>query len=170
VNQQELTVLDELPVHGADPSDGRGDYVVVEGQVARRRTFLPSDLAALPEAAVTESFRCEEGWVVPDLRWRGVSLAAVLDAVGADPATECVEVSSGSYSTVLSRADAERALLALWLNEAPLTVEHGGPVRLVIPGKECFTSVKWVDRIRAYETTAAAPAQAIARAIARARS
>jgi DMSO/TMAO reductase YedYZ molybdopterin-dependent catalytic subunit len=38
-------------------------------------------------------------------------------------------------------------LVALRLNGEPLSVEHGGPFRLHVPGEACYTSIKWLDRI-----------------------
>jgi DMSO/TMAO reductase YedYZ molybdopterin-dependent catalytic subunit len=181
MNEQEFRMLAELPVHGPTASSGwneqgeepeyprsrRGQYLVVDGRVAYPRTFLPSDLAALPGTSIKAEFCCDEGWYVPDLHWHGVRLASLLHAVGLEDAARCVQVSSGSYSTLLSREDSERALLALWLNEAVLPAEHGGPVRLVIPGNACYTSVKWVDHITVHEQTPATQTtQAIAQAIA----
>jgi DMSO/TMAO reductase YedYZ molybdopterin-dependent catalytic subunit len=42
---------------------------------------------------------------------------------------------------------AGRALLATHLGGQDLPIEHGGPVRLVVPGADCFTSVKWLDHL-----------------------
>ena len=42
---------------------------------------------------------------------------------------------------------AAHALLAIKLNESNLPLEHGGPVLLVVPGGECFTSIKWLDHL-----------------------
>jgi DMSO/TMAO reductase YedYZ molybdopterin-dependent catalytic subunit len=54
----------------------------------------------------------------------------------------------------LEEAMSPGALLASRLNGQPLAPEHGGPCRLVIVGKECFYSIKWVDNI---EVTATRP-------------
>jgi len=43
---------------------------------------------------------------------------------------------------------APRSILALRLNGELLPPEHGGPCRLVVAGKACYYSVKWVERVR----------------------
>jgi DMSO/TMAO reductase YedYZ molybdopterin-dependent catalytic subunit len=96
---------------------------------------------------VTDDFVCREGWCVPGLHWRGVSLATLLEAAGADESAAWIEVASGSFATSLPREEALRELLATHLGDAVLQPEHGGPVRLVVPGADCYTSIKWVDRI-----------------------
>jgi hypothetical protein len=54
---------------------------------------------------------------------------------------------AGSYVTTLPRQAAERALLADELGGTALSVDHGAPWRLIVPGGACYTSVKWVDRL-----------------------
>lgn len=44
-------------------------------------------------------------------------------------------------------ADARRAILALTMNGAPLSPEHGAPVRVVVPGVIAARSVKWLTDI-----------------------
>ncbi|HZR97075.1 MAG TPA: molybdopterin-dependent oxidoreductase [Chloroflexota bacterium] len=119
----------------------------IDGLVAAPRTLTAADLAALPRADLAEPFVCEEGWQVPGLRWRGVPLGALLALAGPQPAARYVRAYAGEYAVPLPLADAGDALLAETLNDAPLTVEHGAPWRLVVPGGACFTSVKWVERL-----------------------
>ena len=47
----------------------------------------------------------------------------------------------------------------------PLEPAHGAPVRLVVRGGECFTSVKWVERLTLSAVPAANTAEEIARAL-----
>jgi len=56
-------------------------------------------------------------------------------------------VGAGSYVMPLALADARAAVLANELDDKPLSLEHGAPWRLVVPGGACYTSVKWVDRL-----------------------
>jgi DMSO/TMAO reductase YedYZ molybdopterin-dependent catalytic subunit len=58
-----------------------------------------------------------------------------------------VRVGAGSYRMPLSMDEVREALLADELDGAPLTLEHGAPWRLIVPGAACYTSVKWVDRL-----------------------
>ena len=56
------------------------------------------------------------------------------------------------------------ALLARRLNGQPLTPTHGAPLRLVAPGRACFYSVKWVDRLEVLAEEAATTGEGLARA------
>lgn len=139
--------LDALPVHPGGPAAATHPRLVLDGLVARRLELTPADLAAFPPAAVTDDFRCLEGWSVPGLHWRGVALATLLDAAGVDDRARSVQASAGEFSVPLTIEEARGALLATHLGDAPLAREHGWPVRLVVPGADCFTSIKWLDRI-----------------------
>ena len=120
----------------------------IDGLVEQPAQLDTAQLAALPGGATTDDFACEEGWVVPDQRWEGVRLADVLAIARPLPAARWVLVSAGGFSVALPLEEAfTGALLAYRLNGAPLAREHGAPLRLVAAGRECFFSVKWVERL-----------------------
>ncbi len=135
-----------LPVHnhaGVTPPD----HLRVDGLVQRPLELTAADLAGLAQEERNDDFACLEGWTVPGVRWHGVPLAALLDLAGVREEARWVQASAGEFSVPLPLAAAHGALLALRLNGEPLPPEHGGPVRLLVPGAECFTSVKWLDRL-----------------------
>lgn len=146
--QGEPKVREKLPVHRAGSEEGMQSYVLrVDGLVGRSLKLTLADLERLAQQNLTEDFTCLEGWTVPGVKWRGVLLATVL--AFAEPRAEAryVQASAGDFSLPLPRDRAERALLAIRLDEGGVPVEHGGPVRLVVPGGECFTSIKWLDHL-----------------------
>jgi DMSO/TMAO reductase YedYZ molybdopterin-dependent catalytic subunit len=126
---------------------GKPARLKVDGLVSYPLELDPEALATLPRSSLTEAFRCEEGWEVPGLTWEGVPLVEVI--APARPASEArfVRVGAGGYVVPIPLEQAFRALLCDRLNGAPLTLRHGAPWRLVLPGGACFTSVKWVDRL-----------------------
>lgn len=136
MNEARIEVLPALPVHGTMHRTAGSYPLVVDGLVAQPMTFDEAGLAALPFAEVTEDFACHEGWCVPGLHWEGPALATVLAAVSADPSAGWVQVSAGDFSAPLSREDASKAMLAMRLGSETLPVEHGGPVRLIVPGAD----------------------------------
>jgi DMSO/TMAO reductase YedYZ molybdopterin-dependent catalytic subunit len=151
--------LNRLPVfdnHYGRPERWTG--LRVDGLVAEPRTFSAADLEALAAASLTDDFRCEEGWIVANQRWEGVSLAELLHVVRSLPIARYAEVSAAVYSVAVPLFGSEEAsskglapphaLLANRLNGAVLPEEHGGPCRLILPGAACYASVKWVDHIR----------------------
>lgn len=156
--------LRALPVHPHPALDAEGYRLHIGGLVERPLALSRGDLLALPQHQLHDDFTCIEGWVVPQLRWRGVRLAAVLAAAGVRPQARWVQAVCGDFSLPLPLAEAGEALLALELNDAPLTAEHGAPVRLLLPGGQCFTSVKWLERIELRADADANTAEATARA------
>jgi DMSO/TMAO reductase YedYZ molybdopterin-dependent catalytic subunit len=98
---------------------------------------------------------------VSTAEWTGVPLSEVLDRAGATPGA-CDVVFRGADSGVveqsrpaisfersLSLEDARHseALLAYAMNGDPLPVQHGYPLRLVVPGWYAVASVKWLTEI-----------------------
>ena len=140
-----------LPVF--DHHYGRPDCwsgLSVDGLVSRTLRYSAADLAALTDAAITDDFRCVEGWTAPGQRWEGVPLRRILDAAGVFPAARYAAISAMDYTVAipLDGDDLDDTLLATRLNGAPLPEQHGGPCRLVRRGQDCYASIKWVDRIR----------------------
>jgi DMSO/TMAO reductase YedYZ molybdopterin-dependent catalytic subunit len=137
-----------LPVHE------RGDHeslvprsLCIDGLVAECLDLRLAELELMPQDELRDDFRCREGWVVPDLRWRGVLLETVLALARPHREARHVQASAGNFSISIALDRAASALLAISLNGTNLSVEHGAPVRLVVPGGECFTSIKWLDHL-----------------------
>ena len=96
-------------------------------------------------------------------RWEGVPLWTVLEsahvrrgvieilASGADRGTPpgSIEAISFGRSIPLTKAKDPDTLLALRMNDEPLSPEHGAPIRLLVPGWYGVASVKWLERVEA---------------------
>ena len=139
----------KLPVHEFSPSGNhRLHSLRVDGLVRNLLVLTLTDLERLPHQTVTDDFTCLEGWTVPKVRWRGVLLKTVLSL--AEPLVEAryVQASAQSFTFPLSLDRTEAALLAVGLNDTSIPPKHGGPVRLIVPGGECFTSIKWLDHLK----------------------
>ncbi len=158
-------VKDGLPAHPVPADIGHHDALTIDGLVGRPSVLKQVDFSALEHRAVAVDFSCEEGWTVPELRWRGVSLATLAELVQPLAGAAWVRVCAGTYEVSLERALHPDALLCDELNGEPLPKDHGAPWRLLVPGDKCFTSVKWVDRL---EFTSQ-PGEPVAERIARAR-
>jgi DMSO/TMAO reductase YedYZ molybdopterin-dependent catalytic subunit len=135
----------------------------IGGLVEVTLDLTPDQLAGFTQTGLTEDFSCEEGWVVPDQAWRGVLVGDLLDAVGTDVDAGWIEFAAEDFRFSLPTEEARRAIVALGLNDAPLTREHGGPARLLVPGGACFTSIKWLDRIDVRNEPGPNEAAAVAR-------
>ncbi|MCV3736495.1 sulfite oxidase-like oxidoreductase [Rhizobium sp. TRM96647] len=105
---------------------------------------------ALPQSDRLSDIHCVTTWSRYDNRWQGVATRDLLDLAMPKPSATHVMLSSyDGYTTNLPLADfaVEDALLATHWEGEPLTVEHGGPVRVVVPHLYFWKSAKWVNRI-----------------------
>jgi len=119
----------------------------VFGLVDAERTFSWDELHALSVTDVTVDIHCVTKWSKFDMRWQGVRVRDVLDAVGVQPgATHVVQHAEYGYTTNTPLAEvlADEALLAWAVDGEPLPAEHGGPLRMVIPRLYFWKSAKWL--------------------------
>jgi DMSO/TMAO reductase YedYZ molybdopterin-dependent catalytic subunit len=103
---------------------------------------------------------------VGNAEWTGVPLAALLERAGLDddaseivlegadrgtPTEEPVPPGQISYARSLPRdkALAQEVLIAYQMNGSDLPLDHGYPVRAIVPGHYGMASVKWLSHIRA---------------------
>jgi len=107
-----------------------------------------------PEDRLPPGQHLVKNWPVLDPRydndWTGVTTHDFLDAVDPKPeATAVMLTSYDGYTTNLLLSDfaAEDAVLVHRWQGEPLTAEHGGPVRLVVPHLYFWKSAKWLKRI-----------------------
>jgi DMSO/TMAO reductase YedYZ molybdopterin-dependent catalytic subunit len=161
MNTNETSILDSLPVH-SDGSEGLAwECLRVDGLVENAITLTAVDLATMSQRPLSQDFYCDEGWVVPDQHWEGVPLLDIMALAGPLPNSNYVTVHAGEYSVGLTMYEVytHEFLVAMRLNSETLSLEHGGPCRLVTPGKQCFYNVKWIDRIEvsAVEASTTAP-------------
>ena len=149
VSDENREVLNVLPVCGAQTPDSTWKGLSIGGLVTRPRELDTEGLSRLAQGEIVDDFRCVSGWVAPDQRWEGVPLSELLDDAGPLPESRYVGFSSGGYTVGMPVAEAREAgiMVALRHNGAPLTMEHGGPCRLVVPGESGRWSVKWLERI-----------------------
>jgi sulfane dehydrogenase subunit SoxC len=85
--------------------------------------------------------------------WTGVPLAVLLDEAGLEPSArwllaEGADPAAVSVSIPLDKV-LEDGMLALYQNGERLRPENGYPMRLVLPGFEAITHIKWVRRLKA---------------------
>jgi DMSO/TMAO reductase YedYZ molybdopterin-dependent catalytic subunit len=135
----------------------------IAGSVRNEVTLSPADLRRLRRTTLSEPFTCEEGWTVPGLNWSGVALADVLATAQPSEQARYVRVWSDAYSVTVSLDEADHTVLCDMLDGKPLSVEHGGPWRLIVRGGQCFSSVKWVDRLELMINPEPGSAETIAR-------
>ena len=114
----------------------------------RELALSRADLLALPQRTETLPIACVEGWSTTQ-RWTGVPLAALAERAGAPGSgvfVESLQPRGPFRRASLSRdqvADA-RSLLALRVNGADLSPDHGFPARVIVPALPGVHNTKWV--------------------------
>lgn len=130
------------------PADVR---VTVTGLVGRRLVLDLDEVKAIGSVERIRDFHCVTTWSRLDNTWTGVRVADVLAGAQVKAAaTHAVVAGYPAYSANLPLEDltADDVLLA-WLHDGvPLSIEHGGPLRLVVPHLYGWKSVKWVTELR----------------------
>ncbi|MGH8931218.1 MAG: sulfite oxidase [Egibacteraceae bacterium] len=163
------------------PPPVSGDFTIAIGGVTRPGSLTVAELARMPQVVTPAVLQCagngrayfpnEQSGALWRLGaaglgvWGGVLLSEVATRFGGPIPGMRFLTATGSENVEPQRR-AERSipigkamrdvLLALELNGEPLTVAHGGPVRLIVPGYFAINSIKYPSRVAftAEETTA----------------
>lgn len=109
-----------------------------------------AEFAAQKQAQFISDIHCVTTWSRYDNEWEGLATRELLAACQPRPDARFVVLHShDGYTTNLALDDfaAEDALLAHSWSGEPLSAEHGGPVRLVVPHLYFWKSAKWVQSI-----------------------
>ncbi len=142
-------VGEDFPVLSIGPTPrthpGRWD-LQVSGLVGSPRRWSTAEFAALPHEDVTTDLHCVTTWSKFGTSWRGVSLDLLLDGLDLTALTHVLVGADGGYTTNLPLAEITggRAWVVDTYAGAPLTPEHGGPARLLVPHLYLWKSAKWV--------------------------
>ncbi len=139
-------------------ANGFADYrLAVAGMVAQPKFFSLAELRALPERTQITRHDCVEGWSAI-AKWKGVQLSTILDAVKpsadaryvmfycADPMEE--DGTDFYYESIdLDDAYHPQTILAYDMNDAPLPVPNGAPLRLRVERQLGYKHAKYVTAI-----------------------
>ena len=131
------SLIDGFPVLSAGPTPytpkDKWDFTVV-GAVETPQRWTWGQFQQLPRETVTVDIHCVTKWSKLDTTWSGISLDTILGA--AKPTAGYVlAFCDGGYVTNLPLADVTNhtAWIVDTYDGAPLPLEHGGPVRLLVP-------------------------------------
>ena len=105
------------------------------------------ELVALGTQEQSSDIHCVTRWTKLDMPWKGVPMRAVLDLVQPlDRARFVIAHAEQGFSAnlPLEAVDADDAMLAYEAEGAPLTPEHGFPLRLLAPSRYFWKSAKWL--------------------------
>lgn len=133
----------------------------VDGLVAAPKAFSLAALQAMPSRTQITRHDCVEGWSAIG-KWTGVQLSTLLSQVTLLPAARflvlhCADDFGGqTYYESIDLVDGfhPQTILAYAMNDAPLTVGHGAPLRLRVERQLGYKQAKYVMRIEVTSTLA----------------
>ncbi|MER6165530.1 molybdopterin-dependent oxidoreductase [Streptomyces violaceorubidus] len=139
-------------VVGSVPHKDETNYALkIRGLVDTPKTYTLADLRAMPQTRVVADVLCTDGWRVDDTPFEGVKLADILDDAGVRSPGAAIRFTcfDGAYTESLTLEQARRSdvLVALKMQDKPITHEHGGPVRLFVAPMYFYKSAKWLSGI-----------------------
>ena len=155
----------ETEQYAAWVQSGFSTYALdVGGLCDAPRKFTLEELRALPSRTQITRHDCVEGWSAI-AKWKGTRLAALLDTVKVKPQARyvvlyCADPMSENpadlyYESIdLDDARHEQTILAYDLNDAPLPVQNGAPIRLRVERQLGYKHAKYVTGIEFVESFA----------------
>lgn len=144
---QRFPVLQAGDVHHVSRA---GWTLRLTGLVEPHRTLCFADLLSLPATHLRCDLHCVTRWTKLDTRWRGVRCRQLLTGLRLDPAARHVVLHApDGWTTNLPVEEFLRddVLVAYEYEGQPLTDEHGGPARLLVPRLYLWKSAKWLEAI-----------------------
>ena len=147
------TLTDKFPVlsYGPAPSfdAAKWDFRVV-GLVEKPLHFTYEQFRALPQTRQVSDFHCVTTWSRFDNRWEGVKVLDLIKLVTLAPEARFVIIHcDGGYTTNLPLEEFldDDVILAHRHDGRDLELDHGWPLRLVVPKLYAWKSAKWVRAI-----------------------
>lgn len=136
---------------GAQPHIRLGEWsLTLDGLVENPVTLDWEAFSALPQVEDVSDFHCVTSWSRYDCRWGGVAFTELYELVRPKPEAKFVYFTSyDGYSTNVSleRCLDEDVLVATSFDGEPVTREHGGPARVIIPKLYAWKGAKFVKTI-----------------------
>ncbi len=146
-------VTDRFPVltFGPTPRINLDDWQFkISGLVDEEITLDWKQFNDLPQITLDAEFHCVTQWSKLQNTWQGILFTDVMKLVTPKPEAKFVMAHCyGGYTTnvALDVLVDDDVMFAHSHDGAPLTPEHGGPMRLVVPKRYGWKSAKWVNGI-----------------------
>ena len=128
------------------PDFSRWTFTVF-GEVENPIELSFDELRALPASELRCDIHCVTRWSRFEMPWKGVSFREIVKLVRPSPAAQhVISHAEGGYTAnvPLSVMDDDDVLVAYEADGAPLTAEHGYPLRLLVPKRYFWKSSKWL--------------------------
>jgi DMSO/TMAO reductase YedYZ molybdopterin-dependent catalytic subunit len=122
----------------------------VDGLVGNPLSWSWDDFLSQPQMEDVSDIHCVTQWSRYDNRWQGVATQHLLGLVQPKPEAQHVILHSyDGYTTnvTLEAFSEDDCLIAHSWEGQPISRQHGGPARLIIPRYYFWKSAKWIKRI-----------------------
>jgi DMSO/TMAO reductase YedYZ molybdopterin-dependent catalytic subunit len=119
----------------------------VFGEVENPLELSWQQFLELPRHATTQDIHCVTRWSHFDMTFSGVHWRTLAELANPKPTARFVvaHAEQGFTANVpISYVEDDDAVLAIEADGEPLTLDHGYPLRLVVPGKYFWKSAKWL--------------------------
>ncbi len=119
----------------------------VFGLLEQEKRFSFADILAMPKTQITVDIHCVTRWSKFDTTWEGVLVRDFLEFIEVKPEAKFVVAHCESGYTTNLPLDVmldDDVLLAYHYDGKPLELEHGFPLRTLVPRKYFWKSAKWV--------------------------
>lgn len=123
----------------------------VFGEVDCEPQFTWEEFRQLPKVAQVSDFHCVTTWSKLDVNWGGVSIRSIVELAKPKPTARFLIAHCGEGYTTnvpIEEALAADVMLAYELDGQPLPIEHGGPLRLVVPKLYGWKSAKFLRALQ----------------------
>lgn len=134
--------------YGSVPSTDLATWTFkVWGEVEQPYSFTWDEFKAMPRKAVHTDIHCVTRWSRLDADFEGVPIQHILERAGIKESARFVLAHSEQGYTAnmpLEVLDDDDVLLCDVADGAPLTPEHGYPLRLLVPKRYFWKSAKWI--------------------------
>ena len=122
----------------------------IKGLVENPVSLTWAEFHALPQFDDVSDFHCVTTWSKYDCRWSGVAFFTLLDLVKPKPEARFVYFESYdgySTNTPLEACMDDDVLVATAFDGQPVSKEHGGPARVIVPKLYAWKGAKFVRSI-----------------------
>lgn len=147
-------LTEDFPVLSAGPTPhvalDKWSFTIKDG-VRPVKTWNWEEFAALPHVKLTRDIHCVTKWSKFNTAWSGVSIDDILAEAGIEaPTAFTLAHGSDGYTTNVPIADliGGKAMVATAYEGKPITPEHGGPARLLVPHLYFWKSAKWITGLQ----------------------
>jgi len=136
---------------GVQPEVPLADWtLLLDGFVENPTRLSWAAFNALPQVEDSSDFHCVTTWSRYDCHWGGVAFTSLYELIRPKPEAQFVYFTSyDGYSTnvPLARCLDDDVLVATTFEGSPLTREHGGPARVIIPKLYAWKGAKFLKSI-----------------------